>query len=155
VGLVFNMARVTFLLHNNQANPKMLGPRVIRTLGDPPVTFVLEGFHAFLAGLDKGWAKVSLFRFGRPRNETSPRLPVGTVSRRGPSPFRHSGNVPAVVATSSAVTRPAQAIAFRANQVRWRRAWPDGEARTQNNPAEAGSRRSRRGLVTEIVAPDS
>jgi hypothetical protein len=55
VGLVFNMDGRTFVLHNCQANRKWLWKRVIRTLGDPPVTFVLEGFHAFLAGLGRAW----------------------------------------------------------------------------------------------------
>ena len=57
VGLVFNMGAVTFVLHNLVGTEKPRGMRVVRTLGCPPVTFVIEEFRVLLGSIGDSWAQ--------------------------------------------------------------------------------------------------
>ncbi len=59
VGLVFNLDAVTFVLHNLAATAKPRGMRVVRVLGQPPVTFVIEKLGVLLGSIGDSWAQGS------------------------------------------------------------------------------------------------
>ena len=56
LGLVFNMDGITFVLHNFEPAISLPGRRIVRQLGNPPVTFAFEEFATLLACIDKVWA---------------------------------------------------------------------------------------------------
>ena len=56
-GLVFNLDSVTFVLHNLAGTAKPSRMRVVRTLGQPPVTFVIEEFNALLGCVGDSWVQ--------------------------------------------------------------------------------------------------
>ncbi len=57
VGIVFNTTGLTFVLHNHPSHPTGRTCRVVRSLGDPPVRFVLELFESMLESVceDCSW----------------------------------------------------------------------------------------------------
>jgi hypothetical protein len=55
-GLVFNMDRVTFVLHNLKAAAERPNRRVIRAIGTPPVTFAFEELEPLLDSIGRVWA---------------------------------------------------------------------------------------------------
>ncbi len=57
VGLVFNLGPVTFVLHNFDRPAKGHATGIIRVVGKPPVTFVLEEFKSLLDTVGSDWAR--------------------------------------------------------------------------------------------------
>jgi hypothetical protein len=57
VGLVFNLDATSLVLHNLVDTAKPSRVQVVRTLGKPPVTFVIEELGVLLGRIGDGWAQ--------------------------------------------------------------------------------------------------
>ena len=57
IGLVFNLDRRAFVLHNQVRPVRGLGTRVVRSVGDPPVVLLLEQLGSLLESIGTEWAE--------------------------------------------------------------------------------------------------
>jgi hypothetical protein len=57
LGVVLNLDRVTFVMHNHSPVLEAPGRRIVRSIGRKQITFVFEEFEQFLKCVGTGWAK--------------------------------------------------------------------------------------------------